>query len=146
MSNKEIHVTIYTKEKGILEFSKQEWFYFRPSIVTLHRDNGPAFEFSSGSREWWREGKLHRDDGPALEYNGIKTWYINGDKHRLDGPAVLVSYPYNEEYHIDGVLILKCKFDALISEMKSLGPSLGLIDPRWWVRDYWKNKLKDPTF
>ena len=34
-------------------------------------------------------GKLHRVDGPAIEYsNGTKEWYINGKRHRLDDPAI----------------------------------------------------------
>ena len=35
-------------------------------------------------------GKLHRIDGPALEYsNGTKMWYYEGKQHRINGPAVL---------------------------------------------------------
>ena len=41
-----------------------------------------------GSRCWYVNGKLHREDGPALEYsNGTKCWFKNGDYHREDGPA-----------------------------------------------------------
>ena len=44
----------------------------------LHRENGPAVEFSNGSKEWFHNGKLHREDGPAVEYtNGNKYWYLN---------------------------------------------------------------------
>ena len=47
----------------------------------LHRDNGPAWEFASGSKCWYKNGKAHREDGPACEWaNGDKWWYING-KH-----------------------------------------------------------------
>jgi hypothetical protein len=29
--------------------------------------------------EWWFNGKLHREDGPAVEYtDGYKLWFING--------------------------------------------------------------------
>jgi hypothetical protein len=32
-----------------------------------------------GHKAWYRNGKLHREDGPAIEYsNGFKVWYING--------------------------------------------------------------------
>ena len=32
----------------------------------------------SGCKSWFLGGKLHREDGPAVEYsNGDKHWYIN---------------------------------------------------------------------
>ena len=33
--------------------------------------------------------ELHRIDGPAVEYtNGSKYWFVEGKYHRLDGPAI----------------------------------------------------------
>ena len=47
----------------------------------LHREDGPAIEYTSGSKYWYKNGKLHRLDGPAIEYaNGDKRWYIEGNK------------------------------------------------------------------
>ena len=39
---------------------------------------------------WYNtEGKLHRENGPAVEYtDGHKEWRINGNLHREDGPAI----------------------------------------------------------
>jgi hypothetical protein len=55
----------------------------------LHRENGPAIEYTYGDKEWYLNGKYHREDGPACEYvNGYKSWYINGKRHREDGPAI----------------------------------------------------------
>jgi hypothetical protein len=53
------------------------------------------------------KGKLHRLDGPAVEWNsGSKFWYINGNRHRLDGPAVEYydgdkSWCLNDEYYTE---------------------------------------------
>jgi len=45
----------------------------------LHREDGPAVEWASGSKFWYKNGKQHREDGPAEEFaNGIKRWYKNG--------------------------------------------------------------------
>lgn len=45
----------------------------------LHRDDGPAIEYSDGTKLWWKNGKIHRDDGPAVEYpSGDMVWYRNG--------------------------------------------------------------------
>ncbi len=58
----------------------------------LHRENGPAIERPNGSKEWFINGKLHREDGPAIERpNGTKCWYIRGKRHRTDGPAIVYS-------------------------------------------------------
>ena len=45
----------------------------------LHREDGPAVEWSDGSKEWYFDGKRHRTDGPAFEdVDGTKYWCING--------------------------------------------------------------------
>ena len=55
----------------------------------LHREDGPAVEYASGSRDWYLNGKLHREDGPAVELaDGSKAWWLNGKLHREDGPAI----------------------------------------------------------
>jgi len=47
----------------------------------LHRENGPAIEWTSGTKEWWLNGKRHREDGPAIERtNGTKVWYLNDEE------------------------------------------------------------------
>ena len=47
----------------------------------LHREDGPAIEYSSGRKFWYINGKLHRTDGPAVEYcNGDGFWYLNGKR------------------------------------------------------------------
>jgi hypothetical protein len=61
--------------------------YFLNDLI--HREDGPAVEYSNGGKEWWLHNQLHREDGPAIEYlNGDKTWWINGKLHRENGPAV----------------------------------------------------------
>jgi len=35
----------------------------------------------SGDKFWSLNGKLHREDGPAIEYsNGDKVWYLNNNR------------------------------------------------------------------
>ena len=35
--------------------------------------------FENGYKEWYVEGKLHREDGPAIEWsNGTKEWRVEG--------------------------------------------------------------------
>jgi hypothetical protein len=47
----------------------------------LHRTDGPAVEYASGSKEWHLNGELHRTDGPAIEWaDGSKAWYLNGEE------------------------------------------------------------------
>ena len=55
----------------------------------LHREDGPAIEYSDGTKKWYLNGKLHRTDGPAIEYpSGSKHWYLSDQLHREDGPAL----------------------------------------------------------
>jgi hypothetical protein len=55
-------------------------YYFKDKKKSIqHRVDGPAIEFTNGSKEWYVEGKRHRLDGPAVEYdNGSKMWYVDG--------------------------------------------------------------------
>jgi len=48
----------------------------------LHREDGPAVEFTNGDKFWYLNGVRHREDGPAVEVtNGNKAWYLNGERH-----------------------------------------------------------------
>jgi hypothetical protein len=52
--------------------------------------NKPKVKVSAdGTKSWCLNGKLHREDGPAIEWtDGTKHWLLNGKYHREDGPAV----------------------------------------------------------
>src|SRR5271165_5853707 len=59
----------------------------------LHREDGPAIEYSNGNKYWYLNGQLHRvevdpETGltmPAIERaNGDKRWYLNGELHRVE--------------------------------------------------------------
>ena len=48
----------------------------------LHREDGPAIEYSNGLKYWVKNGKLHRVDGPAIEYaDDYKEYWINGESY-----------------------------------------------------------------
>ncbi len=35
---------------------------------------------SNGTKRWYLNGKLHREDGPAIEWSdGTKEWWLNGE-------------------------------------------------------------------
>jgi hypothetical protein len=51
---------------------------YKNKLGKLHRTNGPAVEFNSGTKHWFINGKFHREDGPAVEsINGDRWWYLN---------------------------------------------------------------------
>ena len=63
----------------------------------LHREDGPAIEYTYGTKEWYMCGKRHRADGPAIEVSGSdKAWWVNGERHRTDGPAIEYEDGYME--------------------------------------------------
>jgi hypothetical protein len=108
-------------------FKDGSYHYFNEKEQT-HREDGPAVEWSDGTKLWFKEGKYHRLDGPACEYhdgtkfwskegkyhredgpavqnkNGSNFWYKNGRHHRLDGPAVEFSNG-NKIWFVDGIKI-----------------------------------------
>jgi hypothetical protein len=46
-----------------------------------HRLDGPAIEYSDGTKFWYKNDERHREDGPAIEYaNGNKEYWYNGEE------------------------------------------------------------------
>lgn len=55
--------------------------YYNRSLQ-LHREDGPAIIYVSGTKQWWQHGELHREDGPAVILaNGYKFWYLDGIRY-----------------------------------------------------------------
>jgi len=81
----------------VKEFRNGKSKHFYNSSQELHREDGPAREWASGTKEWYLNGKKHREDGPArISSNGSKEWWLNGKLHREDGPAkILYLSPIN---------------------------------------------------
>ena len=83
----------------------------------LHRDEGPAIEYSDGAKCWYRNGKLHREDGPAIEYAGrSKVWIQNSRRHRMDGPAV--EYTNGRKmWFINGEELTEAEFNQRVKDV-----------------------------
>ena len=48
----------------------------------LHREDGPAYEETSGYRVWYINGERHREDGPARIWSDGEEWhYLNGKEY-----------------------------------------------------------------
>jgi len=78
-----------------------------------HRLDGPAIIWSTGDKEWFVDDKLHRLDGPAIiSANGSKEWYVDGNRHRLDGPAIIWS-DGSKSWYVDGKLLTENEFNDL---------------------------------
>lgn len=55
-------------------------YYSDRKMTVRHREDGPAFVSSYGTKSWLFNGKPHREDGPAIEYaGGNKDWCLNGE-------------------------------------------------------------------
>ncbi len=53
-------------------------FYFDKETIMLHREDGPAAEYSNGDKAWYIHGKRHRVDGPAQIFgDGKLKWWLN---------------------------------------------------------------------
>ena len=52
---------------------------------------------NAGTKRWYMNHHLHKEDGPAIEYSdGDKEWFLNGLRHREDGPAI--EYGYKDKF------------------------------------------------
>ena len=50
---------------------------YHNSAGQVHREEGPAVEWTDGTKMWRYNDMLHRTDGPAVEYtNGTKFWFL----------------------------------------------------------------------
>ena len=79
----------------------------------LHRDDGPAIVWSSGTKQWYQHGERHRDEGPAVIWaSGTKVWYQHDRIHRDDGPAMINKegmkhwYQHGKRHRDDGPAIV----------------------------------------
>ena len=83
----------------------------------LHRENGPAVEYTTGDNAWYQNGDLHRTDGPAIEWSdGTKSWYQNGQRHRIDGPAIEQSNGI-KEWWINGKKLTEAEFNQRVKDV-----------------------------
>ena len=68
-----------------MKYIKKEYndrIEYRNEQGELHRTDGPAIEWNSGSKEWYINGERHREDGPAIEYlTSDREWWINGKEY-----------------------------------------------------------------
>jgi len=96
-------------------------YYVIKGTLIYHREDGPAIEWSSGRKEWYKHGELHREDGPAVILSrGSLYWYKHGMIHRVDGPAIIGRYGAISWYLEDQFFRTKEDwFEALNEEEKS---------------------------
>ena len=81
------------------EDGTQEWLL--PN-GRLHRTDGPARIYPSGTQSWWQNGRRHREDGPALvRPDGHHEWWVDDQLHRTDGPARIRASGL-QEWYIEG--------------------------------------------
>lgn len=95
-------------------------YYSDREMIILHREDGPAIEWSDGSKSWLIDNKRHREDGPAYEgQNGSKEWWLNDERHREDGHAVEWGGGYRE-WHLNGVKLTEEEFNARIGPVTEM--------------------------
>jgi len=88
-------------------------YYKDKRMNMLHRLDGPAAEYTNGTKFWFVDGQLHRLDGPAREYaDGDKVWFVEGKLHRLDGPAIEYTNG-TKEWYVDDKKLSEEQFNAL---------------------------------
>ena len=65
---------------NIVKFDDQ--IKYHNDLGQRHRLDGPAVEYTNGSKFWYQNGKYHRLDGPAFEWSdGRCKYYIHGREY-----------------------------------------------------------------
>ena len=65
----------------------KRWYNFQGQY---HRTDGPAIEYSQGTKLWYLNDTRHREDGPAIEWaDGAKSWWLNGKQYTEEEFALL---------------------------------------------------------
>ena len=61
---------------------KDGTIHYKNKNGRLHREDGPAYEETSGYKSWLIKGKWHREDGPARIFtDGYEMYYLNDKKY-----------------------------------------------------------------
>lgn len=108
----------------------------------LHREDGPAVEFTNGTKYWYIDGKIHRKGGPAIEWEcGSCCWFIDGKFHREDGPAI--EYSNGDTcWYISGEEISRSTIDIIFSIAGKENLLEYLLDDNLAVRFFANKRLK----
>jgi hypothetical protein len=131
--SEEIYCTVWTKDEK-QKLTHDQWCLFKNS--NLHRTDGPAVEFTSGTKYWYLNGNRHRVDGPAVEHSsGSKYWYLNGKRHREDGPAIEY-FDGTKKWYLDDQHYSEQNFNQAIQKVKEMNSLERLLDERVWVKNF----------
>ena len=104
-------VAVFDTLRYHIEVDNEGTRFYYNSAGQLHRTNGPAIEWSNGTKSWFQYGLRHRTDGAAIEYTtGSEEWYLNGLHHRVDGPAVEYTNGY-KRWFINGEELSESEFN-----------------------------------
>lgn len=53
-------------------------FWYKENTDIYHKEDGPAIEYYTGEKVWYKDGKCHRIEGPAVQYgNGTKQYWLD---------------------------------------------------------------------
>ena len=90
------------------------------SAGQLHRENGPAVEWTDGDKLWYQNGQLHRTDGPAVENaDGTKAWHQYGRPHRTDGAAIERA-DGSKYWYINDVCLSEDEYDQAVNQKQNV--------------------------
>ena len=106
--------TLFDALKYRIEVDQHGTRRYYNSADQLHRVEGPAVEYTDGTKVWLINGRRQREDGPALIMSdGTQMWFRNGSAHRIDGPAVICANG-NVSWYLSGNRLTQQEFNSCI--------------------------------
>ena len=84
-------------------------------------------QLPDGTNIYTTDGRLHREDGPAIEFsNGTSYYFIDGVLHRDNGPAISCADPAGCHWFKHGVAITsQGRSHSLITELRQKHLGIG---------------------
>ena len=94
----------------------------------------------TGTKKWFLNGKLHREDGPAIEYStGTKKWYLN-DKSMSEADHKRATEIIDGVREYEGRIVeLEVKLAKAVEALAELATD---EHPKGWIAIAAYNELK----
>jgi hypothetical protein len=72
------------KPQYLKKDSSGTYYHSDKEMKILHREDGPACEFTNGSKCWYKDGRRHRETVPVMRYDNVPEMItINGVQYKL---------------------------------------------------------------
>ena len=93
---------------------------YRNSNGEVHREDGPAIEYSNGTKYWYLNGKRHRENGPVVECGAYKYWFLQGEELTEEEFNARIAKSQQPQSQLETEVTIKDIIDSNLSDKHKL--------------------------